>query len=214
MTVNFTPSLVMALTDFIPVILFLAGSIVLSCYMKRNSCTVCFVLFILGALIVNFGGFAKATWKLLLATSGKNIPWLDDLQFLFMGIGTLLIFISLLSLVVRKKKQEKFLVPAAIFTIKDTNMFYYLLALVIISTTGYLACLAILSAKQKNRISMIFYIIYWVISLAMGGLSGKGELESVNWIAQSINTLGMLLLLAAHIRLNKRDIEMKAENAA
>jgi len=214
MAVNFTPSLVMALTDFIPVILFLAGSIFLACYMKRNSCAFCFVLFILGALIVNFGGFAKAAWKLLLATSGENIPWLDDLQFLFMGVGTLLIFISLLSLVIQKKKTEKSVAAAAVFTIKGTSMFYYLLALVIISTTGYLACLAILSAKQKNRLSMIFYIIYWIISLAMGGMSGKGELESINWIAQGINTLGMLLLLVAHINLNKRDIEMKAESAA
>jgi len=213
MTANFTPSLLMALTDYIPVILFLIGSFYLGSIVHRKASTFVFIMFVIGISISHFAGFAKATWKLLLATSGTNIAWLDDFQFLFLGIGIFLVFVSILTIVIKQTKKSKRTLAPALLTIKGTSAFYYLLTLVVLSTIGYLSCLIILSRKVKCHISVIFYIIYGVISILMGALSGSGEYEIVNWIAQSINTIGTLSLLIAHINLNKKDLENFKTNA-
>ena len=205
MTANFTPSLIMALTDYIPVILFLIGSYVLGKFMKRRASLFFFILYVLGMATANFAGLCKATWKLMLATGTNAYAWMDDLQFLFLGIGLTIVFISILS-VLQKSKHLKTSVPVLLFTVKGTNLFYYLLTIVVASTIGYLSCLIIYARRIQCRIAVVLYISYGVISIMMGALSGSGGMEIINWIAQSINTVGTGALLIAHIYLNKKDL--------
>ena len=214
MNINFTPSLLMAVTDYIPVILFFIGSFFFGSFVRRNSGIFMFIIFVVGISIANFAGFVKATWKLLLATGGPNILWMDDFQFLFLGIGFVLVFISVLSIVLKTRKKTNLKSAAAIgaISVKGTSLFYYLLSLVVISTIGYLSCLIIMSRRLKVHLSVVLYIFYAVVSILMGGLSGSGEYEIAHWIAQFINTLGTLALLIAHINLNKKDLELKKAN--
>lgn len=208
MTIDFTPSLLMALTDFIPVIFFIIGIVFLGKYMRRNANIFPFILFLLGAISSSFGGLAKASWKLLLAIWDYNIPWLDDFQFLFLASGFLLIFISLLTIVVANKKAKKdIFVAPALLTIKGTPIFAVLLSIVTLSTFGLIFCLVKLAKKLESKIAIVMYIIYLAVALAMGAFSGSGDSETVNWIAQSINTLGTLALLIGHYNLNKKDTE-------
>lgn len=207
---NFTPSLGMALFDFVPVILFLIGSFYFGSFVKRNNSIFVFIMFVVGIAIANFAGFCKASWKLILALGGANIAWMDDLQFLFLGIGLSLVFIAAFIIMRKRKTTQKSSALAAImFTVKGTNLFYYLLTLVVASTIGYLSCLIIIAKKLKVHISVVLYITYGVISIMMGALSGSGEMEMVNWIAQTINTVGMCALLIAHFNLNKKDKQMQ-----
>jgi len=203
---NFTPSLGMALFDFVPVILFVIGSFYLGSFVKRNSNTFVFIMFAAGIATANFAGLCKAAWKFMLATSGKGIAWMDDLQFLFLGIGLTLVFIAVFIIMRKRKKAENTAAAAAImFTVKGTNLFYYLLTLVVAATIGYLSCLIIIAKKLKSNISVVLYIAYGVISIMMGALSGSGEMEIINWIAQTINTIGIFALLIAHFHLNRKD---------
>jgi len=196
----------MALFDFVPVILFLIGSFYFVSFIKRNGNIFVLILFAAGIAIANFGGLCKAVWKLLLATGGKNYAWMDDYQFLFLGIGLSLVFVSTFIIARKKRKVRRNAAAAAIvFTVKGTNLFYYLLTVVVVSTIGYLSCLIVLAKKLNAKISVVLYITYGVISIMMGALSGSGEMEIVNWIAQTINTIGMLSLLIAHFHLNKED---------
>ncbi|MEX1376052.1 MAG: hypothetical protein AB1Z23_01140 [Eubacteriales bacterium] len=210
MNINFTPSLFMAITDYIPVILFFIGSFFFGSFVRRNSSIFMFVLFVIGIAVANFAGFAKATWKLMLATGGRNIVWMDDFQFLFLGIGFVLVFIVVLSIVIKTKKKPtaKSAAAAAIISVKGTSLFYYLLTIVVLSTLGYLSCLIIMSRRLKVHISVVLYIVYAVVSILMGGLSGSGEYEIAHWVAQCINTIGTFSLLIAHINLNKKDLEL------
>lgn len=203
---NFTPSLGMALFDFVPVVLFMIGSFYFGSFIKRNSNIFQFILFIAGIAIANFAGMCKAIWKLMMAIGKDGIVWMDDYQFLFLGVGLTLVFITTFTIMRKRKKTDNTAVAAAaIFTVKGTNLFYYLLTVVVAATIGYLSCLIIMAKKLKSNVSVVLYIVYGVISILMGALSGSGEMEIVNWIAQTINTIGMFALLIAHFHLNRKD---------
>ena len=209
MVVNFTPSLGMALFDFVPVILFFIGSFIFGSFMKRHTKPFGFVMFVVGIAVANFAGFCKAIWKMLLATEKYAPMWMDDFQFLFLGIGLTLVFISVFTVVKRTKNSQKTMaVPALLFTVKGSNLFYILLTVVVASTIGYLSCLIIYAKRLDSRVSIVLYIVYGVVSIVMGGLSGSGGLESVNWIAQTANTIGLAALLIAHFHLNRKDLLM------
>lgn len=208
MNAYFTPSLLMSITDYFPVILFLIGTIFLAKYMKRNVKLPFFIIGLTGSSLIFISGLLKATGKLLIATVDTTIVWFSEIQFLLLGPGSLLLFIALLSIVLVNKKNSA--VSLSFLAIKGTPLFYLMLTLTSVSTIGYLICGIILAKKQSNKKSIILYICYLVVVLAMSAFSNSGEYEIVNWICQTINSLGMLALVFAHYNLNKKDIEKTA----
>jgi hypothetical protein len=89
-TISETYTTVMALQDFMPVILSSIGLFLLARMITRMNAASGQVAFI-GWLLITLGGLDKASWKLLMASSNSqtNITWLDDSLFILMGIGFL-----------------------------------------------------------------------------------------------------------------------------
>lgn len=84
---NFTLSL--ALVDAIPVILFGISGIYLYHFFPST-------LFLIGAILTALAGLGKVIWKILVATSGKNIKLLNRQMRVLMPAGFLLILVSLI----------------------------------------------------------------------------------------------------------------------
>ena len=83
-------TLALALVDALPVLFFGISCIVLGMLFQS-------VLFVIGAVLMFFGGLGKVLWKLFLAVSKKDIAFLDR-QFRYsMCAGFVLIVISLIA---------------------------------------------------------------------------------------------------------------------
>lgn len=84
---GFTLSL--ALVDAIPVLFFGGSSILIGMLFKSP-------LFIVGACLCFLAGFLKVMWKVVLATSGKDIPFLNKQLRVIMPLGFLIIILSVI----------------------------------------------------------------------------------------------------------------------
>ena len=82
---GFTISL--ALVDAIPVLFFGASMILIA--VRFNS-----PLFIIGAILSTLAGCCKVAWKLILATSRKDVKWLNKCFVPMQAAGWLLMIIS------------------------------------------------------------------------------------------------------------------------
>lgn len=203
----FTPNIIMALTDYIPVILFFIASIYLIRFTKRNAKTIFTTLLILGSSLVFLGGFIKASWKLIYAIFDVSFIWMRNIQFMLLAPGTMFIFISVLSIALLQKPKK--IAPSTLNSLGGTPFFIPLLTTLTLSTAGYLISLMVLAKRRNCIISVFMYGIYFVIMLIMGANSNKGDFELINWICQAINSLGMAALLIGHYRLNKADLDNK-----
>lgn len=76
----------LAVEDFVPCILATAALVVLV-QMIRERVPQAFVPAALGAALISIGGFAKATWKLLVATGCWEYPILEQLLFPCISFG-------------------------------------------------------------------------------------------------------------------------------
>ncbi len=81
---DYTVSL--ALVDFIPVIFSGIGAYFIAQLISRVEEASGKMAYLAAGLLV-LGGLTKAGWKLIIATTGNDIVWLDDLLFVFLGPG-------------------------------------------------------------------------------------------------------------------------------
>ncbi len=77
----------MALTDFFPVALFCIGGMVLFRQLHNG-------LFFAGVLLSTLAGLCKAGWKLIISSSGRDIPLLPRLFHYLMPSGFVLMLFS------------------------------------------------------------------------------------------------------------------------
>ncbi|MFD0705226.1 hypothetical protein ACFQY8_05655 [Alloscardovia venturai] len=80
----------LALVDFLPVIIF---SIMFAILAYRLH----LVVFTMGTVLVAFAGLLKATWKLIVAMTGKNIVWMNLQMRTTMPLGFLLILSEIIA---------------------------------------------------------------------------------------------------------------------
>ena len=88
----------LAVEDFVPCILAASALVVLA-LMVRIRTPKAFPVAIAGALLISLGGFAKATWKLLVATGCWEYPLLENMLFPCIGFGFAAMSWALLSAV-------------------------------------------------------------------------------------------------------------------
>ncbi|NWF70455.1 MAG: hypothetical protein HXY40_15310 [Chloroflexi bacterium] len=87
-TIDTNYTIMMALQDYMPVLLSSIGLFLLArmtTRMDREAGRLAYF----GWLLISLGGFNKATWKLIMAgtASQTNLVWLDDSLFMLMGPG-------------------------------------------------------------------------------------------------------------------------------
>jgi len=183
---NETYPLSLALFDFLPTIAFLIGSF----FLVRTSLICrgkpCGRMMMAGSLFVFLGGFFKATWKLLYTLQVADIQWMSQGQFVLSGIGFLGIFIAVLYMVRgRKITESSGSVVAAMAPWKIPFLFVMTL-----TSLGAEGILAYLSFRRGVRKAAIGFIVGVMGLLAMGALASAEQTLTMQWIEETVNTVG------------------------
>ena len=194
-------SVPMALVDYIPVVLFLAASIVIQRGLYDKMSKGAFALLCGGTIMVVSAGIMKATWKLLYASGVCDFERLNQAFFPMQSIGFLLAGIAVAAMLFfpQKKNEETLAAAAAPAVFSGTMVF---VALMVLGCLGFSGGLAIYAAKQKKKVVSILFWVAFVCMLGMGYLSSRDFTKaSMNWIAEGVNIVGELALLIASIGL-------------
>lgn len=201
----------MALFDYIPVIFFALGAVILlrDLYNKMSKCA--FALFAAGVIDVVMAGGLKATWKLLYAGANIDVSALNAMFFPVQSIGFLLAGIGIIVMLSKKQKGTKRLSVVPVVSIT----FPYLV-LVMVAGLGLMdAGLCILAKKLKKPVVIVIFVLSFVCCLGMGYLSTKDfEKASMNWIAEGVNFCGQGLFLLGAWMLHKAglsELELKKD---
>lgn len=194
---TFEPGFFLAIVDFIPTTLFLLGGLYLIKYTHRNTSQLFYVLMLIGVISVVYGGYSNAVWKFIYAVSGNDITFLNDLNVYFLSIGSLLIFISVISVFIRYNKNRN--------TLYAVPFFIPVISILTASTIGYLALLATICIERKLVKAGIALFLYMVIGIAMAIFSIMDDITWAHWVTQILNIIGSGAMLYGVYNLNKYD---------
>ena len=202
----------MALFDYIPVIFFALGAIILLGDLYNKMSRVAFALFAAGVIDVIMAGFLKATWKLLYAGAQIDVSALNAMFFPVQSIGFLLAGIGIIMMLTKKQKGTKLNSVAPVVPVVSITFPY--LVLVMVAGLGLMdADLCILAKKLKKPAVIAIFVLSFVCCLGMGYLSTKDfEKASMNWIAEGVNFCGQGLFLLGAWMLHKAGLsELKLD---
>ena len=186
-------SVVMALIDYVPVILFLLGTITLVRALIRKMKGVAFFLFAGGTALLIVAGFLKATYKLLYALRIGDFLWMSNQFFSNQSLGFLLAGIGLMMFVMAKKNRAYAFLPTMA-----------LVGIMIVGLGALDAGLCYMANRMKKRSAMICFIVSVFLCLCMGYLSSRNfDKAFMNWVAQIINIFGEGLYYAGAKILDK-----------
>ena len=179
----------LAIYDYLPNLIWIAGSYFLINALKAELKKVPLYILIISLTLVLIAGTLKATWKLLIAIADANILILSDIQFPLMGTGFFLMFLSLLSLLLKKDEGSRKQLAVAV---PFSKIF---LPLMILGSFGSTICLIILAKRRKAVMSLTFYVIFLVTSSTMGYIGSKIVTHSylVVFIEQTLNSCSTLM---------------------
>ena len=196
-------SVSMALVDYVPVIFFATGSVILLRNLYNKMSKGAFALFSAGVIDVFIAGALKATWKLLYALGVCDFEALDAMFFPVQSIGFLLAGIGILSMLVHKQSKST-LAAAGPPVFSGTFVFVGLM----VAGLGILdTVLCILSIKLKKPALIAVFALSFVCSLCMGYLSSQNFAKaSMNWIAEGVNVVGQGAFLVGAILLHKNGL--------
>lgn len=195
-------SVAMALVDYIPVALFLAGAVILQRTLYSLMSKGAFALFSAGTITVFVAGLFKATWKLLYAAGICDFAALNKCFFPMQTTGFVLAGLGMIALICHKQgKNTMYAAAPPVFASSMPFVF-----LMVFGVAAMDVCLCIVAKRRKHTLSALLYILSFMFTLAMGYLSSKDFAEaSMNWIAEGVNTVGQLLFfLGAYLMREKK----------
>jgi hypothetical protein len=217
--VGFTVSYLMAIVDFIPVILFMIamGYVI---RMSHGRITTKLFAVLCGGVFVSFlGGLAKCTWKLIYAHGVDFVP-LNTAFVIYQTTGFFLIAIGVIALLVSDIKAGKIkkanpltmsvtLIPglflATVVVMEKPGFLWYIV--MAFFTCTYLIVLSVIAFRNKQLLTGLLFYASMIFMFGMVGLRSKfdegGAWEQINWIAQICNSVTQLLLLIPCLRLSK-----------
>lgn len=192
----------MALVDFIPVVLFCIGAVILQREMYDRMGKGQFALFAAGTTNVCLAGTCKALYKLLYALHICDFIALSDMFFPVQSIGFMLAGLGVIAMLAMPGKRDSLKAVAAPVVFSGTMLFVVIMCLGIGMTD---IGLSVQAAKENKKKAIPFFIIAFVSSLAMGYLSSRDFSKAIyNWIAEGINSLGQAAFLAAALIYRKK----------
>lgn len=196
-------SISMSLVDYIPVIFFGIGAVLLMRDLYNKMSKGAFALFAAGTINVFCAGALKATYKLLYATGTCDFEALNNMFFPVQSIGFLLAGIGLLAMICHKQSKNTLLAVAPpVFS--GTFVFVGLM----VAGLGLMdAVLCILAARLKKPAVIALFALSFICSLCMGYLSSQDFAKaSMNWIAEGVNVVGQGTFLAGAVLLHKNGL--------
>ena len=200
---GFVYTVPMALTDYIPVVLFGISALLLCRDLKNKMTKGTFVTLEIGTIVAFLAGFLKATYKLLIATGAGEVAFLNDSFLPLQSSGLLLTGLALvLMLALRKKSAALAMAP----------MTMGFISMMVLGLGGMCASLSVVSVKMKKKLLIPVFILCFFCYMGMGYLASKKDGSAAsNWIEQGVNTLGQILLLLGVRSLDKaglRDLKL------
>ena len=205
----------MALVDYIPVICFAIGAIILLRDLYNKMSKGAFALFSAGVIDVTMAGALKATYKLLYALGVCDFTKLDAMFFPVQSIGFLLAGLGVIAMLTHRQEEKKLnsiALPAmlVVMTAVAPEVFTgtFVFVGLMVAGLGLLdVALCILSKKLGKPGLIALYVFSFVCCLGMGYLSSKDFAEaSMNWIAECVNVVGQGTFLAGAIALHKNGL--------
>ncbi len=184
----------MAIMDFIPVLLFLIASIILMKDLYNKLSKAAFALLAGGALMVFFGGFYKALWKLLYGAGIADVQYFDSALFPLQAPGFILMFAGLITLFINRKgggSTTTFALAVPVFTSKVP-----LIILQVIGSSGVIWTVFFIAKRMGQKLAMLLLVLGFVAMLGMGYLGSSGG-TGIDWIEQSVNLLSQGFFLLA-----------------
>ncbi|MBR2381273.1 MAG: hypothetical protein IKA84_02110 [Clostridia bacterium] len=203
----------MALFDYLPVIFFAIGGVILLRDLYNKMSKGAFALFAAGVIDVTMAGALKATWKLLYAGANIDISALNAMFFPVQSIGFLLAGVGIIAMLTHNQSEKGTKLHSAVPVVSIT--FPYLV-LVMVAGLGLMdAGLCILAKKMKKPAVIAVFVLSFICCLGMGYLSTKDfEKASMNWIAEGVNFCGQGLFLLGAWMLHKAglsELELKKD---
>ena len=205
----------MALVDYIPVICFAIGAIILLSDLYNQMGKGAFALFSAGVINVTMAGALKATYKLLYALGVCDFAKLDAMFFPVQSIGFLLAGLGVIIMIAGRKEENKlnsFALPVMLVAMTAVAPEVYTGTFVfvglMVAGLGLLDVALCVLAKKLGKPGLIaLFAFSFVCCLCMGYLSSKDFAEaSMNWIAECVNVVGQGTFLAGAIALHKNGL--------
>lgn len=197
-------SVLMALVDYVPVVMFLFSAIILQRGLYNKMSKGAFALFSAGTIMVFCAGFFKATWKLLFAAGVCDFEKLNLCFMPMQATGFFLVAAALIAMLCFKQGNTAMVLAApAVFT--GTMVFIPMMCLGI----GILCTvLSIIAARLKKKGLIIVFALAFIGMLGMGYLSSRDFADpAMNWIAEGTNIFGQGMLLLGTLRLKKAGLQ-------
>ncbi len=176
----------------------------------------------LAALLVMLGGLCKASWKLLIAVAELPLDWLENLLFILLAPGFLIMLICLRQAArawrkgVRPDDAQAARLPLliglplilggaltlAVVSADSRLWFFWLLGVTTILNIAMLIEAGRLSHWAGLGVGVIIgLLLNFLATLALSGLARLPAGEATAWIQQSVNLLAQSALLYACWRL-------------
>ncbi|MBO6039756.1 MAG: hypothetical protein J6P58_00965 [Oscillospiraceae bacterium] len=200
-------SVILAIVDFVPVVIFLVSAILLQRGLYNKMSKGAFALLSTGTIMVFIAGLYKATWKLLYAAGICDFEKLN-LSFMPMqGTGFLLAALAIIAMFLAKQetKDEPLYAAAAPAVFSGTMIFVSFMCLGIIAIGSGMSVIA----KRMNQKKAIpFFLVSIVGMLMMGYLSSKDFASpALNWVAEIVNIVAQGSLLTGLVMLSKAGLK-------
>ncbi len=182
---------ILALEDFVPVILAFAGFWLLSQQRLGRA----------GAILLGLGGLAKAVWKLLVAGWGIDLPWLEGALFPLMAIGG-----ALLASALHRKLSWPTWPYLALAGLAALSMVLFgslqpafILATTLVVAISILA--AVIAWRHGATFAALLYPVSVLVVIALVPLRHQAGSETVifQWAQQLTNTIAQALFFAASL---------------
>lgn len=198
-------NILMAIVDYVPVGLFLIGSILLMRklypYMSKGA----FAIFSAGNIFVFVAGLLKATWKLLYYANICDFQALTQSFFPMQTIGFLLSATGIVAMLCYKQGED----TKKLFAVPVISSSMPFVILMVLGVGVLYSSLAYISIKKKKPYCVVCFILALIFILAMGYLSSRDFTQAIyNWIAQFVNIIGQgLFLLGSYLLFKDKDNE-------
>ncbi len=199
-------TVLMALVDFLPVLLFFAAAMILQRDLYNKMVKGAFALLAAGSLIVLISGVYKAAWKILYALGVCDFTALNAAFFPMQAPGFLLVFAALLAMLCRRSNDAAPLLAIAAPPVYGSTMPF--VGMQVIGCAGMQWCLFLIAKRMKKSLACILFVISFVTMLGMGYLSAKFDNSSnMHWLAQAVNIISQGTFLGGVIMLHKSGLD-------
>jgi intracellular septation protein A len=194
-------TVLMALVDFLPVLLFFAAALILQRDLYGSMVKGAFAVLAAGSIMVLTGGTYKALWKILYACQVCDWPALDGAFFPLQGPGFLLVFAALAAWLGRSRAKKTRVYSAALPVFASSLPF---VALQTLGCGGMQVCLLLTARRMKKPLAAWLFVLAFAAMLGMGYLSAKfDDSSAMHWMAQLVNIVSQGALLGGVWTLHK-----------